>query len=71
MYFVKEQFLNFIYIYILSTDSSARMVMHGQWKGRVLELLSFGPCSDNPRNIVTQWLIDDGNSVSSSIFILF
>ena len=38
----------------------------GQWKGRVMELLSFGPRADSPRDIVTQWLIDDGNAVSFS-----
>eukprot|EP00339_Tiarina_fusa_P026572 CAMPEP_0117005758 /NCGR_PEP_ID=MMETSP0472-20121206/6240_1 /TAXON_ID=693140 ORGANISM="Tiarina fusus, Strain LIS" /NCGR_SAMPLE_ID=MMETSP0472 /ASSEMBLY_ACC=CAM_ASM_000603 /LENGTH=597 /DNA_ID=CAMNT_0004707051 /DNA_START=25 /DNA_END=1815 /DNA_ORIENTATION=+ len=47
------------------TSSSDRLVKFGQWKGRIMELMSYGPRANSPRDVVTQWLIDDGNSARS------
>ena len=41
------------------TTSAQRWVRYGQWKGKIGENIFFA--IDDPRQIVFQWLIDDGN----------
>jgi len=42
------------------TPSAQRWVSYGQWKGKIGENIFFS--IDDPRQIVYQWLIDDGSS---------
>jgi hypothetical protein len=43
------------------TTAAERLVRYGQWEGKVMELLSYGPRSNVPADVVAQWVIDDGN----------
>ena len=42
------------------TSSAERWVSYGQWKGKIGENIFFS--IDDPRQIVYQWILDDGNA---------
>ena len=48
------------------TTSEVRLKKYGKWKGKVIELTSYGPLSNSPEDILFQWILDDGNPVPYS-----
>jgi hypothetical protein len=46
------------------------LIRYGQWKDQVAEITSYGELSDNPVEVIFEWLVDDGNSSRSQRKVL-
>ena len=51
------------------------MNKYGKWRGRVMELTSFGPRSNVAKDVLYHWLVDDGNAVcaflTATLFVMY